>query len=142
MNDCEVEGSDSDFMGSHDSSVSAVDVQENANVARKPPKCIKQYDEIETGGTELTYRCIDSGGCLKCKNGERFDAKSIQEMVEQCLVERAVEVDPERGITTTGLPFVVARPDDRMESDQNKSVAAKVYRGQVKQLNLNPNDKL
>ena len=48
-------------------------------VARKQPKCVRQFNEIESAGTEVTYRCMHCRGCLKCKNGPRFDAMSIQE---------------------------------------------------------------
>ena len=142
MTECESESSDFDSLDSHDSSVSSVNVQGNANVGRKPPKCVRQYDDIERAGTEVTYRCTDCRECPKCKNGERFDAVSIQEEIEQCLIERAVEVDPKRGVTTARLPFVVAEPDNRIESDRIALDALKVYRGQVKRLNLNPDDKL
>ena len=35
----------------------------------------------------------------------------IQEEIEQGLIERAVTIYPEKGITTASLPFVVADPD-------------------------------
>ena len=54
----------------------------------------RQFDEIESAGTEVTYRCMDC--CLKCKHGPRFDAMSIQEEIEQSLIERCVQVDVDR----------------------------------------------
>ena len=79
-------------------------------VARKPPKCVRQFDEIESAGTEVTYRYMDCRGCLKCKNGPRFDAMSIQEEIEQSLIERCAS---RCGITIAKLPFVT-EPDSRL----------------------------
>ena len=107
-------------------------------VARKLPKCVWQFDEIECAGTEVTYRCIDCRGCLKCKNGPHFDAMSIQEEIEQSLIERCVQVDVDRGITIAKLPFVT-EPDSRLVP--NKHDALNVYRGQTRKLNLKPDDK-
>ena len=41
-------------------------------VAMKPPKCVWQFDEIESAGTEVTYIFLDCRGCLKCKSGTRL----------------------------------------------------------------------
>ena len=88
---------------------------------------------------QVTYRCVDCRSCLKCKNGSRFDATSIQEEIEQGLIERSVSVNVDRGITTAKLPFV-ADPDSRLVPNENE--ALKVYRGQIKKLNKNPDDLL
>ena len=84
------------------------------NVCKKAPKCAREYDEIERAGTEVTYRCTDCRGCLKCKNVERIDALSIQKEIEQGLIELVVKVDPENGITAPSLSFIVADPDSLM----------------------------
>ena len=36
-----------------------------SNVGRKAPKCVREYDEIERAGTEVTYRCADCRGCFE-----------------------------------------------------------------------------
>ena len=59
----------------------------NGLVGRKPPRCIKQFGEIERAGIEVTYRCVDCRGCLGCMNGARIDAVSTQEEVEQAMIE-------------------------------------------------------
>ena len=48
---------------------------------------MKQFDKIEEAGTAITYRCVDSRACSICKKGVRFEALSIQEEVEQNLIE-------------------------------------------------------
>jgi hypothetical protein len=108
--------------------------------ARRAPKCIKQYDEIERAGTEVTYRCVDCRGCIKCKTGERFDAISIQEELEQALIEKSVKVNPDDCTTTAKLPFVVD-PDTRLNPEAVLITATKVYKSQVRNLNKSPEDK-
>ena len=98
---------------------------------KHPPKCIKQFDRIEAAGTAISYRCVDCRDCPNCKKGESFESISIQEEVEQHLIERNIWVDITRGITTAKLPFVT-EPDSRLLP--NEFEALKVYRGQVKKL--------
>ena len=104
----------------------------------RAPKCVKQFDDIERAGTEVSFRCVDCRDCPKCKLGERVEAISIQEEVEQNLIEQNVVVDPDKGVTTCKLPFLVD-PDSRLVP--NEQVALKVFRQQVKKLNDSPEDK-
>ena len=105
---------------------------------RRPPKCVKQFDEIEQAGTEVSYRCVDCRDCRKCKNSMRFDAVSIQEEVEQAMIERSIEVDLEENVTRAKLPFLVD-PDTRLVP--NEYDALRVFKRQAKMLNLKPRDK-
>ena len=106
-----------------------------AMVARKPPKCVKQFDAVENVGSEVTYRCVDCRRCQNCLKGPRLDAVSIQEEVEDAMIEKCVSVDPENGISSAKLPFVT-NPDTRIAVDEQKSLALRVFNGQVKSLNL------
>ena len=110
----ELSGTESfnDKFGFDSSQIADTLLTPNAYAVRKPPKCLKQFDQIECAGTEVTYRCVECSDCLKCKNGSRVDALSIQDEVEQSLIDRLVEVDEERGRTIACLPFVVV-PDSR-----------------------------
>ena len=111
----------------------------NALTSERSPKCVKQFDEVENAGTEVTFRCVECRSCQKCKNSTRLDAISVQEEIEQGLIERCVHVDVSRGITTAKLPFVTD-PDSLLNPNENE--ALQVYRGLVKKLNANPKDKL
>ena len=112
---------------------------ENVCTSKRSPKCVKQFDEIENAGTEINFRCVECRACLKCKNSTRLDALSVQEEIEQGIIERCVHVDVSQGITTAKLPFVT-EPDSRLMPNEN--VALKVFRGQVIKLNANPEEKL
>ena len=78
---------------------------------KKPLRCIKQFDEIERAGTEMTYKCVDCRGCLGCRNVARAYAVSIHEEVEQAIIERAVRVDIDECRSRSKLPFVVVDTD-------------------------------
>ena len=108
--------------------------------ARRTPKCVRQFDEIERAGTEITYRCVDCRNCVKCKTSERVEAISIQDEIEDGIIDRSVEVDPVEGVVTAKLPFIVDDPDSRLAP--NVSDALKVYKGQVRKLNAQPEDML
>ena len=56
---------------------------------------MKQFDNIEEVGMAITYRCVDCRACFNCKKGARFEALSIQEEVEQNLIEQSIYVDME-----------------------------------------------
>ena len=64
----------------------------------------------------------------------RLDTISVQEEIEQGLMERCVHVDVSREITTAKLPFVTD-PDSLLNPNENEAL-------QVKKLNANPKDKL
>ena len=65
-------------------------------VARKLPKCVKIFDEVESACTEVMYRCLDCRNCQNCKKSQKIDAMSIQEEIEQDLINRSVVVDTEK----------------------------------------------
>ena len=77
-------------------------------------------------------------GCPECKNGGKIEYISIQEEVEQCLIEKSVKIDLNAGHTIASLPFL-SDPIKKLAS--NKHIALKIYRNQVKKLNQNPADK-
>ena len=111
-----------------------------AFLARKSPKCVKTFDEIETAGTEATFRCIDCRGCEKCKKSKRVDAISNQEEIEQEIIDRNVIVDTNKCLTSHLLPFI-ADPDLRIDSVAQERLARHIYLGMVKKLDNKPAEK-
>ena len=111
---------------------------ERAIIVRRPPKCVKVFDEVESVGTEVTYRCSSCRNCQECKKSLRLDNISIQEEIEQELISRSVQVDISRGETISVLPFVV-NPDPRLKP--NEKLARKIYESQSKILSNKPIDK-
>ena len=106
---------------------------------KKPLKCIKEFDQVENAGTEISYRCVNCRNCPECKKCPRLDSVTIQEEVEQSIIDRSVHVDTNCRVTTAALPFVV-NPDLRLE--RNEHLALKIYKSQVRKVENRPNDKL
>ena len=111
----------------------------NVCVGKRTPKCVKIFDNLEKSGTEVSFRCVDCRECQKCKKGAQIESVSIQEEIEQDLIERNVFVDPEKGITSCKLPFLL-EPESRLSP--NKQDALKVFKQQCRKLTVNPVDKV
>ena len=109
-------------------------------VCKKPPKCVKTFDEIDSAGTEVSFRCIDCRGCETCKKSERVDAVSFEEEIHEHIIEKNVDVNLEEGKATALLPFVTD-PDVRIDSVAQKKLALKIYESQVKALVNKPEKK-
>ena len=63
--------------GTVDSLPETVCAPNAALVNKRAPEQLKIFDEIETAGTEITFRCVDCRGCKKCKGGPQFESISI-----------------------------------------------------------------
>ena len=79
---------------------------ESAFVNKRAPKNLRLFEEVENVGTEVTYRCVKCRGCSECKKGGKIESISIQEEVEQCLIEKSVNMDLNAGCTIASLPFL------------------------------------
>ena len=135
-----LKSSDVDECSDHeiDGSTQLCQIESKTYVARKPPKCVKEFDEVEAAGTEVSYRCSNCRNCQDCKKSLRIDVVSIQEEIESEIIEQCVTVDIEKGESVSKLPFVV-NPDTRLKP--NDKMARKVYESQVRKLNKKPEDK-
>jgi hypothetical protein len=103
--------------------------------ARKQPENYKRFEQVESAGSEITFRCVDCRSCKKCKSGPRVEAISIQDELEQNLIEQCVNVDIECAKTVAKLPFLLD-PITHLEHS-NEHVALKVFKSQLKILNNN-----
>ena len=118
----------------------ALDSSSGALTVRKSPKCVKVFDEVDTAGTEVTYRCVDCRGCEKCRKSKQVDSVSMQDEIEQGIIDRSVTVDTEARKTTHLLPFV-ADPDARLDPVAQERLALKIYQGVIKRLDDMPAEK-
>ena len=107
-------------------------------VTRKQPRNVKQFELIEDAGTAITYRCMDCRNCSECKQSGRLESISIQEEIEQSVIERTVEVDNLRGVTSAKLPFMC----DPVVSLKGESewIAKRIYLSQIRKLVKTPVD--
>ena len=109
-----------------------------AYMCRKTLKCLKSFEEIESAGTEVSYRCVRCRGCPECKQSKSIGCISIQEEVEQGIINKSVVVNLKKGYTTAKLPFL-GDPINKLAP--NKYIAKRVYTRQLRKLNMNPKDK-
>ena len=107
------------------------------NFANRQLKVSKLQNIIENPGTEVSYRCINCRNCVECKNSGQVEYISIQEELEQNIINKSVYVDIAKVVTIAKLPFLVS-PENKLNA--NKSRALKVY-NQVRRLDKNQEDK-
>ena len=105
---------------------------------KRSPKALIKFEEAESAGTEISFRCVRCRGCADCKNGEKIECIRIQEEVEQTVIEQSVIVDIKQGKTLAKLPFLC---DPTKKLTPNRHIAKRVYEGQVKKLSENRDDK-
>ena len=107
--------------------------------AKRAPVNAKRFEEIEHSGSEVTFRCVDCRSCKKCKSGPKIEAISLQEELEDNMIEKCVRVDLEAAKTVARLPFLFD-PLTHLERS-NEHVAQKVFKSQLNILNANASDK-
>ena len=79
----------------------------------------------------------DCRNCPECKKSDRFESISIQEEIEQAVIEKNVVVDINKGRTIVKLPFL-SNPVYKLR--QNLGIAHKVYQSQIRKLGKSPKD--
>ena len=72
----------------------------NVFLSKNSLKCLKQFEEVESAGTEVSYRCVRCRGCPDCATSKNVECISIHEEVEQGLIDKCVKVNLEEGYTT------------------------------------------
>ena len=92
---------------------------------------LKQFELCENAGSEITFRCVDCRGCLRCRNDSKIEYVSLREEVEDDIVKKSVKVDPETGKCTALLPLTC---DPKVKLAPNRNNALKVYNRVVRSL--------
>ena len=105
---------------------------------RKPIKDCKQFEITERAGSEVTYRCNDCRDCKNCKRSEQIEFVSIQEEIEQDIINKSVVLDIENRSVVAKLPFI---EDPLQKLLPNKHKALAVYKSQLRKLEKSPIDK-
>ena len=96
------------------------------------------FDQYESVGSEITYRCVNCRNCSTCKNQPPDETMSIREEVEQDLINRSVQVDVSKCTTIANLPLMY---DPLVSLAPNRDVALRVYLQQTKRLQKHEDDK-
>ena len=91
------------------------------------------FEEVESTGTEISYRCPTCRNCKLCKNHDEYEAISLKEEVEQNIINSSINIDLENSKITASLPFIA---DPLIRLAPNKDRAMKVSHQQMRKLNL------
>ena len=91
----------------------------------------KLFNEVENAGSEILYRCVNCRSCKVCPKGEKVELMSIQEEVEQDIINKSVVVDIAKGVVMASLP-VMCDAETKLAPNKNKALA--VFRSQAKKL--------
>ena len=97
----------------------------------------RQTNSVDELGCEITYRCVKCRSCKSCREGGQTEAISIREEVEDDLIKRSIEVNPEEQKSTASLPFI--RDPKVLAPNINKT--KRTYMQQVRKLSKSPEDK-
>ena len=92
---------------------------------------LKQFERCESAGSEISFRCIDCRGCPRCRRDSRIEYVSIEEEIQQDLVEKSVRIDVDNQTSSALLPLM---NDPVVKLAPNKKCALKVYRKVLKSL--------
>ena len=87
-------------------------------------KLQRVFEQVESTGTEINYRCPTCRSCNSCKHHNEYESISIREEIEQSIIESSVTIDLDTSITSASLPFIA---DPRLRLAPNKNLVMKVY---------------
>ena len=91
--------------------------------------------EIENLGTEITYRCIRCRNCNDCRKGEILEKVSLQEELEQAMIESSVILHPDERKLESKLPFIL---DPAVSLKPNRYIAERILESQLRLVTKNP----
>ena len=71
----------------------------------KPKALERRFEEEEDIGSKITYRCARCAGCEACKAGNKTREVSIQEIMEEEIINKSIDIDLEKKTTFSRFPF-------------------------------------
>ena len=113
------------------------DVSEN-NVVHASYQAIaselRKFQDVENIGASIEYRCTVCRNCAACRNSDEIELLSLQEEVEQKMIEDCVRLDVEKKTVLSSLPFI---KDPSTHLTGNRRVAEKILETQLKIIHKN-----
>ena len=79
------------------------------------------FEQAESTGCEITYRCPVCRTCQECKNHKKYESISLKEEVEQHIINQSVTVNLEESITSASLLFT-SDPSKRLANNKNEAM--------------------
>ena len=93
------------------------------------------FEHADKAATEVSYRCMRCRNCAECRKGEQVEAVSLQEEVEQAMVESSVWLDLGESLLKCKLPFI---RDPVTHLADNRQAADRMLHSQLKSISRNP----
>ena len=104
---------------------------DEVHVVKRAPKNLKIFEDVESAGTEVSYRCPKCRGCPDCLKSQKVECISVQAEVEQDMIDKSVTVDLEANCSNALLPFM---SDPAKKLAPNAYLAKKVYKSVTRSL--------
>ena len=79
------------------------------------------FEQIEAAESEITYRCPQCRDCNTCKHDPSNDTISINEEIEQNIIDASATIDVSTNIVKARLPFI-AYPTSRLANNRDKAL--------------------
>jgi len=99
----------------------------------KPKALERRFEEEEDIGSKITYRCARCAGCEDCKSGNKTREVSIQEIMEEEIINKSIDIDLEKKTTFSRFPFRcnhIPILKKLWNSNSNEKMALKVFEQQ------------
>ncbi|XP_066924707.1 uncharacterized protein [Clytia hemisphaerica] len=97
------------------------------------------FNQSQDVGSEFQYRCINCRGCKSCKELSTTDeVMSVQEEVEQHVINESINVDVCKQNSTAFLPLL---HDPSLYLSPNRKIALQIYNQQLRRLSKYSKDK-
>jgi len=100
---------------------------------------VNLFQVAEHVGSEINFRCVSCRGCQTCKKHKSTDeTMSVQEEIEQDVIDRSVQIDT---ANRTSIATLSLMQNPTTHLAPNRNIALKVYNQQLKRLANYPADK-
>ena len=93
------------------------------------------FEQGDKVATEVSYRCMRCRNCADCRKGEYVEAVSLQEEIEQAMIESSVWLDLGDAVLRCKLPFT---KDPVTHLADNRKAADRMFSSQLKAISRNP----
>ena len=72
----------------------------------KRPKLMEdKLQEMEDVGSRISYRCAKCANCAECKSSDKTREQSIQDVLQESIINDVIDIDVENKVTYTKFPF-------------------------------------
>jgi hypothetical protein len=74
---------------------------------------VRRFLDADSIGSEVGYRCSSCRNCNGCKRSDELEHLSLQEEMEQAMIEKCVVLDVDKKVVVSTLPFI-KNPTNRL----------------------------